>query len=389
MQASLLKKRSEVDMIIVIADDITGAAELGGVALRYGLRAIVSDDVHVGGQCDILIIYTNTRSMKKEQAVAVMEELTAKALRLDPSLFYKKTDSVLRGHIVAEMKAQMKVMNVNKALLVPVNPSLGRIIRDGHYYVNGELIGATAFSTDPEFPATGVDVVRMLGEEQPVTIVPKNGPLPATGISLGEAETNEEVAAWAKHNDPSVLMAGGAALFDALLATALPFKNKTAGHAHLSSPSVLVSGTAFSKNVERIRSCAHLVSYIPAAIFTGSAVRPDYQKWLDEILHRLSTYNTVIIAADNSADRKAAPLRLRDEQAEMVRLIFEAWPIKELMIEGGSTAYSIVKKMLWRSFVPTHELQQGIVRMEVQGIDDLHLTIKPGSYEWPAEWNFN
>ena len=71
------------------------------------------------------------------------------------------------------------------------------------------------------------------------------------------------------------------------------------------------------------------------------------------------------------------------------QLILKKIRLKEILIEGGSTAYSIIKKAGWQSFTPTEELQQGIVRMQVEGVSDLHLTIKPGSYDWPSEWNFN
>ena len=63
-------------MIAVIADDITGAAEMAGVALRYGLNVLVSADVDMKSNLDVLIIYTNTRSMKSEDAATVMEKLT-------------------------------------------------------------------------------------------------------------------------------------------------------------------------------------------------------------------------------------------------------------------------------------------------------------------------
>ena len=139
-------------MIVVIADDITGAAEMAGIALRYGQNVVVSDEVNTNYNADVLVIYTNTRSMSKKEAVNVMEGLTEKAMLLQPSLFYKKTDSVLRGYIIPEMKAQMKAMNVDKGLIVPANPSLGRVIRNGKYYVNNQLIHQTAFSHDPEFP---------------------------------------------------------------------------------------------------------------------------------------------------------------------------------------------------------------------------------------------
>lgn len=32
-------------MIVVISDDITGAAELGGIALRYGLNTLLSKEI--------------------------------------------------------------------------------------------------------------------------------------------------------------------------------------------------------------------------------------------------------------------------------------------------------------------------------------------------------
>src|SRR5215213_1202936 len=112
-------------MIVVIADDITGPAELGGIALRFGLKVLLSNDVNLSSNIDVLILYTNTRSLNREEAVSVMTELTNKVKSLKPSLVYKKTDSVLRGYVVSETEAQMKVLGLNKALLVPANPLLG------------------------------------------------------------------------------------------------------------------------------------------------------------------------------------------------------------------------------------------------------------------------
>ena len=108
-------------MIVVIADDITGAAEMGGIALRYDLSVIVADDLMESDKYEVIVIYTNTRSQAEQQAAEIMASLSAKASKFKPSLFYKKTDSVLRGHVLAEMNAQMKAMNLTKGLLVPIN----------------------------------------------------------------------------------------------------------------------------------------------------------------------------------------------------------------------------------------------------------------------------
>ena len=81
-------------MIVVIADDITGAAEIGGIALRYGFDVLLSDELDDAGNHEVIVIYTNTRSMTESEAAQIMGKLTSKSMQLKPSLFYKKTDSV-------------------------------------------------------------------------------------------------------------------------------------------------------------------------------------------------------------------------------------------------------------------------------------------------------
>ena len=66
-------------MIVVIADDITGAAELAGIALRYGLRVSLSNEIKKSEGFDVLCLYTNTRSVQKNDAVAMMKEVTQKS----------------------------------------------------------------------------------------------------------------------------------------------------------------------------------------------------------------------------------------------------------------------------------------------------------------------
>jgi uncharacterized protein YgbK (DUF1537 family) len=378
-------------MIIVIADDITGAAEMGGIALRYGLKSIVADNVVTDAKADVLIIYTNARSLKKEEAVEVMANLTKKASDLKPSLFYKKTDSVLRGHILAEMKALMLELNFGKGLLVPVNKSLNRIISDGRYYVNGEPIHQTSFSNDPEFPIKSSSVLEMLGNEGiSAKVIMQNKPLPGNGISVGEAKTNEDVSAWANKVDEQTLAAGGASFFNALLSLNHSLKSENKEAVELSSPLLLISGTTFQKNVQIIKEYSQQVSYMPENIFNNQEVQDsEFENWQNDILNKLSKHNKAIIAVDNSINQKTDPNLLREKKAKITDLILKKIKLKEILIEGGSTAYSIIQKIGWQSFIPTEELQQGIVRMQVEGVNDLHLTIKPGSYDWPPEWNFN
>src|ERR1700761_4620702 len=139
-------------MIAVIADDLTGAAELGGIGLRYGLRTEIRTSVGTAAGADLLVIAADSRSKSEAAAVEEMTTITRQLRLLQPGWIYKKTDSVLRGHVIAELKAHLQALDFQSALMVPANPALGRTIRDGHYYLNGEPIHESSFSADPEFP---------------------------------------------------------------------------------------------------------------------------------------------------------------------------------------------------------------------------------------------
>ena len=79
---------------------------------------------------------------------------------------------------------------------------------------------------------------------------------------------------------------------------------------------------------------------------------------------------------------------LREKMAQVVKAVVEKTKIHEMIIEGGSTAFSIVNELNWKVFTPTEELAYGVVKMKVANADDLFLTIKPGSYPWPSTWDF-
>ena len=380
-------------MIVVIADDITGAAEMGGIALRYGLDVIVADDFLESAEYEVLVIYTNTRSQTKEEAAKKMASLSSKAAKFKPSLFYKKTDSVLRGHVMVEMNAQMKAMHLKKGLLVPINPSSGRIIRNGHYYINEQPVHKTSFSFDPEFPISSSKVEEMLGvNETTVKVIKKNQQPISTGINVGEAESQSDLDAWADLSDNTFLLAGGGSFFNALLNKSYNASPPSAvGRTPVVDASIcLISGTTFTKNVERIRGYSGIVSYMPQKIFNAVDINEDeFDSWYQEVKRILQQNRKVVIAIDNTKSQKADPQNLGLKLAEIAKRIVERTQISELMIEGGSTAYAITRKMGWHSFIPEQELAQGILRMEVIGRNDIHLTIKPGSYEWPAQWKFN
>lgn len=350
-------------MIAVIADDFTGAAELAGISLRYGLTVELFVDNSKASTADVVIVSTDSRSLKKDKALAVTENVLKQVLQLQPSMVYKKVDSVLRGYVLDELKVQMKLMNKKNAFIMPANPSLGRTIKDGKYWLNGIAIDKTAFANDPEFPIQTADVKEILNNEVKVL---KHDDDTSNGIVAGEVERVEDYDYWANNIENKALVGAGD-FFMALLNK--NFKPAVLAKADLQKPFLYVSGTAFKERKGFLKSLK-CVLWMPEKIT---------EQWINQTSSMLNQQQKAVIAIDESS---ASPVELRDTMAEGVKILCEKAVAKELFIEGGSTAAAVLKKMNITNLQPVNELSRGVVRMKS---GDLFITVKPGSYELPDE----
>ena len=69
-------------MIVVIADDLSGATEVAGLARRYGCRVVLRRDQAAAGlpPCDVVVYDTDTRDKPAAQAVKRVSGLVKKWL---------------------------------------------------------------------------------------------------------------------------------------------------------------------------------------------------------------------------------------------------------------------------------------------------------------------
>ncbi len=56
-----------------------------------------------------------------------------------------------------------------------------------------------------------------------------------------------------------------------------------------------------------------------------------------------------------------------------------------VFVEGGATAVELVRRMGWSRFTVLHELAPGVATLRVADTPSLCVTMKPGSYIWPAQ----
>lgn len=366
--------------ILVIADDITGAAEMAGVARRMGCRVGFSTQPRpFTGDEEVMVWATDTRSMGRKEAVETTESLLEAVRRSGEVRLFKKTDSVLRGHVAAEFEVLMR-LGYERALLLPANPSKGRCIVDGIYTIEGTPIAETVFRTDPEFPARCSEVEGLVGSGARHVTNPAE-PL-QRGISIGESGSEEAVAEWIVASDPSVLLAGAADAFKALLmteghreATLDPFAGLGDRPTFIALGSTVRHDLSHEPFFLRNRVAERPM---PDAVFEGGSS----EEWIASCCRAEEASLLVKIPQQVKIDGEKA-LYLRRTMARCVAEAVQSRRPEELIIEGGASAYAILEELGWSAFTVADEIAPGVVRLR-HTESGTHLTFKPGSYPWGA-----
>ncbi len=378
-----------MDMIAVIADDFTGAAEIGGIGLRRGLKVIIEPAVTGQEDTDLLVIATNTRSMPVEGAKKEIEKVTRQLIGLSPKYIFKKLDSVLRGHIYEELISQQKASAKKRVIVIPANPHFNRIIRDGIYQINGIPLAETSFAGDPEFPVNKSNVRDIIGGgTEMVLSLNVSDQLPDEGFTIGNVIREQDLIAWAEKTDENTLVAGGSGFFEALLQKDFPeIKAAPCMNCFLGRNVLFIFGSTWPKDTEtinRFREADAEILNLPEPIFHNQPDRSSVQEWSGRIADRIRVNGRVVITTVFSAADHSVPFEtVRNTVALLTRKVAARVQLDDLFIEGGATAFEVLRQLGIRQLIPLRELDFGIVRMRVPGITNLYVTTKPGSYAWP------
>lgn len=375
--------------ILVLADDFTGAAEIAAVGHAFGLSAAVAADRARPRQaCRLLVRDTDSRLAPADEAARIV---SCVAGRLPPDVrLFKKVDSVLRGNVLAEVEALARLAGRNRVLLVPANPGMGRTIRDGRYFVRGVPIHRTAFARDPHHPAASPRIVDRLGapRQLPVFVLRPGSELPLTGVIVAEVRTARDLAHWAGRVDATTLPAGGAEFFAAWLRTLGLTRFPARSVPGLKAPVLLVSGTTAPAGR---KAFLHLGSpEFPSA--SPADGRPfarteSFRAWCGCLEHDLATRGLAVALAPDEIDaRPGAADTIRRHFAAMVRFVHSRHAFVHVAVEGGATAAAIVQVLDWRELTVAGVWAPGVVTLRPARAPRCRLTIKPGSYPWPAVW---
>jgi len=337
-------------MIAIIADDFSGAAELAGIAAVRGFKAEVQTQFDPASDAEVIAVDTDTRLRTESEAARIVGEVARQIIDANPVWIYKKTDSVLRGHIRAEIETILDATGQRECLFIPANPSKGRIIEGGLYFVNGVPLNETVFAHDPDFPRRSAVVRELLGE--------------SNVIHTPDARTADDLI----HPIDAATLAAGAADF---FARSIAFLG--CGHGstmpattQARKPMLLLCGSLAawdSGRADEMKKRGFVIQTIDRPI--SPVIWQQTQKLMLAIGH------------SQSADTAILTERL----IETALPLFAAQNDLRIGLEGGATAMAFIRRMGWTRFEVIPEGHTGVGTLLPPG--GPILCVKPGSYPWP------
>lgn len=147
--------------ILVIADDLTGAADTGvrfcpvvGPVLL--IRPADAVQVSVRNVPRGAVLNTGTRHLSAEAAALAMKEVAAmlepKLETATPKRVFKKIDSCMRGNVGAENDVLVERLRMEASFIAPAFPAMGRTTEADVHKVDGLPVAETGMRHDPRAP---------------------------------------------------------------------------------------------------------------------------------------------------------------------------------------------------------------------------------------------
>ncbi len=338
---------------LILADDLSGAAEVAAIAAATGLSAMVASRSAAACAAEVVVVDLDARLCAAGEAAVRVRDCLAKHGHAGRRVALK-IDSALRGPVRELLVSAMHETGLARAVLLPANPATGRLVSGGRISVHGIPLHRTAFASDPSHPARSDAVTDLLGIQG----------LPPW-LELGDAIDQLGLERALKQVDETALLAGSAGIFRALFPSRSPVHGLM-----IRGPALLVHGSAAGK-----------VELGPDWGAPRCPTHPPLDSWHADLVRDISARGRLILSAPQQ--RMSDPTALLDTLAEAVAHVAEHVRPLQLFATGGSTAAAIAKRLDWRLMVAGAAGPGQPVRLATGDPRVPEFVVKPGSYAWP------
>src|SRR4051794_8699137 len=351
----------------LLADDLTGALDTAAelTALCGPVRVLWDGAATVTPQPGSVALDSGTREAARDAAFAQVRSL-APALA-GAGIAYKKVDSLLRGHVAAELAACFDLGVWQHCIFAPAFPAQGRITRDGRTLVR---------QPGGDWSPIGKDSLLALlaAEGLPVGPGTLDAPLPP-GISVFDAETEDDLArlaALGRQTQAPVLWCGSGGL-----ARALAGEAKVQPSTVLRSPVLGLFGSDQAVTARQLATCG------PCWI----RLADDSSAEAARIARQMETTGVALASLDlpPGLTRSEAACRI---EAAFIALAHRLPRPGTLLAAGGETLRALCRGLGARSLQTAGLVEPGVPRSVMQGgaWDGIEVVSKSGAFGTDALW---
>jgi uncharacterized protein YgbK (DUF1537 family) len=358
----------------VIADDFTGACDVGVQFRKRGLETVILTDVKnlcgLKASVDAVVVDTETRNLAPKAAYEKVQQTLKTFGKFRVKLFYKKIDSTLRGNIGVELDAVLDELELDGILLAPSYPQQGRTVVNGQVFVRGVSLEETEFAFDLLNPVRESQIRKLIWQQSNRKIGYVNLPMVRAEINklknslkrlleegnqiiVADAETQEDLANITEASvNLNLLLCGSAGLAQNIV---LPLARKRG--------LIVVSGSVNNVTITQIKVAEKKLS-IPtlepdltdvlvndeklqvAAVNLADKAVTILRETGDVILRLASSKNviqkTIEIGESFGMSRVQILAKLLSILSKAVKEIINLYGLEDFVFIGGDTSASIM-----------------------------------------------
>jgi uncharacterized protein YgbK (DUF1537 family) len=388
---------------LILADDLTGAADCAIALSGCGLAAVVTwgDIGNVRRRQEPILAYdTASRGLSADAAAARHKDVLA-GQPVSGRLFFKKIDSTLRGQPAAEISATLECLGSRSGptigVLAAAFPAAGRTTRDGRILVNALALEETdLWRRDHSYPkADLVEILATAGvRSEKVTLAAvRSGQLKVIlarlanvgdVVSVCDAETDHDLHLIAEAGlcaSPASVFIGSAGLAHALARldvseSAEPLRIPTSRFGTLT---VVGSLADVSRSAALRLNATGTVAYFPIAPEILRDNNADRAAIAANIKERLAEGGEVLveIMMNGFPDMSLGPKLVRS-LAETLEIVVPV--IGAFAATGGETAAALLSRFGVNGIHLAEEIEPGVPLGLTLGSLSIPISIKAGAF---------
>lgn len=400
-----------------IADDFTGATDLGSMLVRGGLRTVqwlgVPTELAEVNDVDAVVISLKSRSVPVEDAkrdsLSALEALRSIGVNHYFFKYCSTFDSTDAGNIGPVAEVLLNELDSRQTVFCPAFPENGRTVYRGHLFVGDRLLSESGMESHPLNPMTDSDLRRVLSRqsERPVGLVDfaavsggasevskQLDKLSVDGMPLviADALNDEHLATWAEAVVDFPLVTGGSALAlhlaEAYRRRGLAGKSGVVARLpQVTGASVVLSGScslATQRQVAKFQESRPVFTLDPTRIANDPHIVDEAIAWSAQMM----VDGPVLItstAAPNEVD--AARQSVGENVSALIECTFSeiakglvARGVRKLVVAGGETSGAVLKALGVSKLRIGPEIDPGVPWTQSLDEPQLALALKSGNF---------